>query len=192
MSDSDMGRSEGLHAAEVIRAKWVWFILLGLALMAAGGVAIVLPAISTIAATKVLGTVLCLGGVVQIVQSSKIQHWLGFMWHMLLGIFAAIGGVLIYIDSLYGVVAITILIAVIFAILGVSQIAFALKVRRMAAWYWFLVSGGMALLASALLVMKLPYSQSFTPATVAGISLLFTGWAYVAITLASSKTGPRR
>ncbi len=192
MSNSDMARSEGLHAAEVIRAKWAWFILLGLALMAAGCVAIILPAISTIAAAKVLGTVLCLGGIVQIVQSAKIQNWLGFMWHMLLGIFAAIGGALIYIDSLYGVVAITILIAVIFAVLGVSQIAFALKVRHMAAWHWFLVSGAMALLASALLVMKLPYSQSFTPATVAGISLLFTGWAYVAITLASSKAGPPR
>ena len=114
------------------------------------------------------------------------------MWHMLLGIFAAIGGVLIYIDSLYGVVAITILIAIIFAILGVSQIAFALRVRRMAAWYWFLVSGVIALLAAAMLVMKLPYSQSFTPATVAGFSLLITGWAYVALTLASLRVGPQR
>jgi uncharacterized membrane protein HdeD (DUF308 family) len=191
MSNSDADRSEGLHTAGIIRAQWVWFILLGVVLMAAGGVAIVLPAISTIAAGKILGTVLCLGGFVQIVQSSKIQNWLGFMWHLLLGIFAAIGGVLIYIDTHYGFVAITILIAIIFAVLGVSQIAFALKVRRMAAWYWFLVSGGIALLASALLVMKLPYSQSFTPATVAGLSLLFTGWAYVAIALASSKSGPR-
>jgi uncharacterized membrane protein HdeD (DUF308 family) len=153
MSNSDAGRSEGLHTAQIIQAQWVWFILLGIVLMAAGCVAIVLPAISTIAAGKILGTVLCFGGFVQIVQSSKIQNWLGFMWHLLLGIFAAIGGVLIYIDSLYGVVAITILIAIIFAVLGVSQIAFALKVRRMTAWQWFLVSGGIALLASALLVM---------------------------------------
>jgi uncharacterized membrane protein HdeD (DUF308 family) len=185
MSNSNAGRDEGVHTAEVIRAQWVWFILLGVALLAAGGVAIVLPVISTIAAGKILGTVLCLGGFVQIVQSSKIQNWLGFMWHLLLGIFAAIGGVAIYIDTHYGFVAITILIAVIFAVLGVSQIAFALKVRRMEAWYWFLVSGGIALLASVLLVMKLPYSQSFTPATVAGVSLLFTGWAYIAITLAA-------
>jgi uncharacterized membrane protein HdeD (DUF308 family) len=192
MSQTDMGENEGLHAAEVIRAKWVWFILLGLALMVAGCVAIILPAISTIAPGQVLGTVLCLGGAVQIVQSSKILNWIGFMWHMLLGIFATIGGVLIYIDSLYGVVAITVLIAIIFAVLGVSQIAFALKVRRMVAWHWFLVSGGMALLASVLLVIKLPYSQSFTPATVAGISLIFTGWAYVALTLASSQAGPQR
>lgn len=192
MSNSEAGRSEGAHTAGIIRAQWVWFILLGIVLMAAGGVAIVLPVISTIAAGKILGTVLCLGGFVQIVQSSKIQNWLGFMWHLLLGIFAAIGGVLIYIDSYYGFVAITILIAIIFAVLGVSQIAFALKVRRMAAWYWFLVSGGIALLASVLLLMKLPYDQSFTPATVAGVSLLFTGWAYVAITLASLKVGPQR
>lgn len=192
MSNSDAGRGEGAHTAEIIRAQWVWFILLGIVLMAAGCVAIILPAISTIAAGKILGTVLCLGGLVQVVQSSKIQNWLGFMWHLLLGILATIGGALIYIDSHYGFVAITILIAVIFAVLGVSQIAFALKVRRMAAWHWFLVSGGIALLVSALLVMKLPYSQSFTPATVAGISLLFTGWAYVAIALASLKTGLQR
>jgi uncharacterized membrane protein HdeD (DUF308 family) len=36
--------------------------------------------------------------------------------------------------------------------------------------------------------MKLPYSHSFTPATIAGVSLLFTGWAYVAIALASRET----
>jgi uncharacterized membrane protein HdeD (DUF308 family) len=58
----------------------------------------------------------------------------------------------------------------------------------MAAWHWFLVSGGVALVVSALLLMKLPYSHSFTPATIAGVSLLCTGWAYVAIALASRGT----
>ena len=179
---------EGLNAAAVIRSRWVWFVLLGLVLMVAGAVSIALPALTTIAAERILATVLCLGGIAQIIQASKVANWLGFMWHLLLGVFATIGGVLIYIDSLYGVVAITILIAVIFAVLGVSQIAFALKVRRMAAWQWFLVSGAIALVVAALLPMRLPYSHSFTPATIAGISLLFTGWAYVAISLASRDT----
>jgi len=190
MSNDEVEVSEGVHTAAIIRSQWVWFILLGLALMVAGSVAIILPAISTIAASQVLATVLCLGGVVQIIQASKVTNWLGFMWHMLLGIVAAIGGTLIYLDSLYGVIAITILVAIIFAILGVSQIAFAIKVRRMAASHWFLVSGAIALAVSVLLVMKLPYSHSFTPATVAGVSLLMTGWAYVAIALASHKNAP--
>ncbi|HYI03967.1 MAG TPA: HdeD family acid-resistance protein, partial [Reyranella sp.] len=59
-----------------------------------------------------------------------------------------------------------------------------------AGWYWFLVSGAIALGAAVLLVMKLPYSHSFTPATVAGVSLLFAGWAYVAMALAA-RTGER-
>jgi uncharacterized membrane protein HdeD (DUF308 family) len=49
------------------------------------------------------------------------------------------------------------------------------------------VSGCVALVVSALLLMKLPYGHSFTPATVAGISRAFGGWAYVALALASRK-----
>jgi uncharacterized membrane protein HdeD (DUF308 family) len=127
---------------------------------------------------------------VQIVQATKMLHWTGFTWHLLLGILAAVGGVLIYMDPFAGVVALTLLIAVIFAVHGVTQIGFAVKVRSQAGWHWFLVSGVIALVAAVLLVMKLPYSHSFTPATVAGVSLLFAGWAYVAMALAA-RTGER-
>lgn len=50
-----------------------------------------------------------------------------------------------------------------------------------------MLSGCVALLAGGLLVMKLPYSHSFTPATVGGASLVFAGWAYLAIALASRR-----
>lgn len=186
MSTDEEYRSEGPNPVAAIRSNRGWFVLLGLVLMLAGAIAIVLPSLSTIAAERILGTVLCLGGLVQVIQASKVPNWLGFASHLLLGLFATIGGALIYIDSLFAVVAITILIAVIFAILGVSQIVFAFKVRRIPAWYWFLVSGGIALIVAGALLIKLPYGHSFTPATIAGVSLLFTGWAYVAIARASS------
>jgi len=48
-------------------------------------------------------------------------------------------------------------------------------------WHWFLISGCVALIVTGLLVMKLPYGHTFTPATVGGVSLLFAGWAYIAI-----------
>lgn len=52
-----------------------------------------------------------------------------------------------------------------------------------------MISGCVALVVTVLLVMKLPHTRSFTPATVAGASLLFAGWAYVAMALASRKAG---
>ena len=178
-----------LHTAEVFRTKWLWLVLLGAVLMLAGIVAILLPAVSEIAASKVLGTVLIVSGLVQIMQSAKMLGWLGFIWHLLLGILAVIGGALIYLNPFAGVIAITILIAIIFAVHGVTQVGFAIRVRRQPGWYWFLLSGCIALAVSVLLILKLPYSHSFTPATVAGVSLLFAGWAYVAMALASRKAG---
>jgi uncharacterized membrane protein HdeD (DUF308 family) len=177
------------HTADAFRTKWLWLVLLGGVLILAGAVAILLPAISEIAASKVLGSVLIVSGVIQIMQAAKMLDWLGFIWHLLLGILAAVGGTLIYLNPFAGVIAITILIAIIFAIHGATQVAFAMKVRRQPGWHWFLISGCIALVVSLLLIMKLPYSHSFTPATIAGASLMFAGWAYVAMALASRKAG---
>jgi uncharacterized membrane protein HdeD (DUF308 family) len=191
MSVDYTGRSERQHAAEIIRSNWIWFILLGSVLMVAGVLAIMVPAISSVAASKLLGAVLVVSGILQIFQASKVLHWIGFMWHLLLGILAVVGGALIYADPFAGVVAITILIAIVFAIHGVTQIVFAWRMRRQSGWQWFLVSGFIALIVSTLLAIKLPYSHSFTPATLAGVSLLFAGWAYVAMALTSRKAAAR-
>jgi uncharacterized membrane protein HdeD (DUF308 family) len=179
-----------LHTADAFRTKWLWLVLLGGVLILAGALAILLPAISEIAASKVLGSVLIVSGMLQIMQAAKMLDWLGFIWHLLLGILAAVGGTLIYLNPFAGVIAITILIAIVFAVHGATQVAFAMKVRPQPGWHWFLISGCIALAVSLLLIMKLPYSHSFTPATIAGASLMFAGWAYVAMALASRKAGP--
>ena len=123
------------HTADVFRANWLWLVLLGAVLVAAGVVAILVPAVSTIAASKVLGSVLIVSGIVQVMQSAKMLSWIGFIWHLLLGILAAIGGALIYMDPFAGVIALTLLIAIIFAVHGATQVAFAWKVRRQPGWY---------------------------------------------------------
>ena len=53
MSTEYAGREERLHTAEVFRDKWVWLVLLGSVLIAAGAAAILVPAVSEIAASKV-------------------------------------------------------------------------------------------------------------------------------------------
>lgn len=181
------------HAALIFRENWLWLLLLGGVLILAGVASIVVPAISDYAASRVLGTVLIASGVVQTMQSAKMGNWMGnwmgFMWQMLLGILATIGGVLIYVEPFSSILAITILIAVIFAVHGLTQVAFATHIRNRMGWRWFLISGCVALLAGVVLMIKLPYTHSFTPATIAGTSLLFAGWAYIAMALAARK-GP--
>lgn len=188
MDPVEAERGEDHHIAGFFQSHWLLFILLGGLLIAAGGVAIVVPAISSIAANEVLGLVLIFVGIVQIAQSGKMKGEAQFAWHLTLGVLAAVGGVFVYLNPFEGVVTLTILMAIVFALHGLTQIAFALRVRRLRGWSWFLLSGCVALLVAALLVMRLPYGHTFTPATVGGVSLLFAGWAYAAMALVSRQS----
>lgn len=137
---------ERRHTAEIFRDSWLWLTL--------------------------LGSVLAVRGLVQVMQPAKVPDWMGFIWHLTLGILATVGGALIY-SPFAGVTALTLVIAGIFAIHGVTPIAFAVEVRGRMGWHWFLISGCIAFVVAVLLVLKSPYSHSFTPATGAGASLLF-------------------
>jgi uncharacterized membrane protein HdeD (DUF308 family) len=187
MNAGTAGRDDRLFVAESFRSHWLLFILVGGLLIVAGGVAIVVPAISSIAPNEALGLVLLFVGIVQIVQSGKMRRETPFAWHLTLGFLAAIGGVLVYLDPFPGIVTITVLIAIVLTVHGATQIAFAAKVRRVTGWRGFVTSGCIALIMAGLLVMKLPYSHSFTPATLGGVSLLSAGWAYIAIAGASRR-----
>lgn len=185
MASVEKNGTERRNIADILGSHWLLFILVGGLLIVAGGVAIIVPAISSIAPNEVLGLVLMFVGIVQLAQSGKMLRATVFAWYLTLGLLAAIGGVFVYLDPFAGVVTSMVLMAVVFALHGLTQIIFAVKVQRMKGWYWFLVSGCGALLVAGLLMMKLPYGHTFTPATIGGASLVFAGWAYVAIAIAA-------
>ncbi|WEX10754.1 HdeD family acid-resistance protein [Chelativorans sp. AA-79] len=169
---------------EPLHAKWRWFLALGVVLAIAGTLAVALPAVSTFAASAVLGAVLALAGAVKMVQSLRVKEWSGFIWQELTGAVELVGGILIYFNPLKGALAITLLIALVFLVHGILQIALAFRVRKENGWGWFAVSGLVALAASAALTLKLPYTRIYSPGAIAGISLLVAGGAYIAIALA--------
>ena len=174
-------------AVDSFRSHWVLFAAVGGMFILASAVAILVPALSSIAPNEVLGLVLLLVGLAQIVQSGKMQQTALFAWCLAVGGVAAVGGVLVYIEPFPGVVIKTLVMALVFALHGLTQVAFAVKVRRLRGWPWFVLAGVVALLAGGLLVMKLPYNHSFTPATVGGVSLGVTGLAYLVVALAARR-----
>jgi len=163
---------------------------LGIVLVVCGALAVALPAVSTFAASVVLGFVLALAGIVKMVQSLRVKEWSGFIWQELTGAVELVGGILIYFNPLKGALAITLLIALVFLVQGILQIALAVRVRKQEGWYWFAIAGLVALAASAALTLKLPYTAIYTPGTIAGISLLVAGGAYIAIALTLRRARP--
>jgi uncharacterized membrane protein HdeD (DUF308 family) len=175
--------------ADTFRSHWLLFFLVGALLLVAGLVAMIVPTVSSIAPNEVLGLVLAFVGIVQIAQSGKMLGEGLFAWHLALGVLAAIGGVFVYLDPFRGVVTIMALMAIVFAAHGLTQMAFGARIRQLRGWHWFVISGFIALAVAGLLTMSLPYGHTFTPATVGGVSLVFAGWAYVAVALDSRNGG---
>ena len=178
------------HHAATLHTKWGWFLAVGIVLAAGGAAAVALPAVSTFATSVVLGAVLALAGVVKMVQSLQVKEWHGFIWQELTGAVEVVGGVLIFFSPLKGALAITLLIALVLLLEGVLQIALAFRVRNEDGWHWFVISGLVALAASAALALKLPYTRTYEPGIVAGISLLVAGAAHVAIALTLRRAKP--
>jgi len=82
MSTDYTGDPEQRHTAVVFRDNWLWLVILGVVLILAGALAILVPAVSEIPASKILGSVLVVSGIVQIMQSGKMLNWVGFIWHL--------------------------------------------------------------------------------------------------------------
>lgn len=188
MSGISAGQFDHQQRTALLRAKWGWFLLLGVALIAFGIFAVVMPAVSTYAASVILAIALMGAGIVKMIQSLQVREWSGFVWQELTGAVELVGGILIYLYPLKGAIAITLMIALVLFAQGVLQILLAAKIRQETGWNWLLTSGLVALAASAALTLKLPYTRYYTPGTVVGISLLIGGVAYVAIALTLRRT----
>lgn len=182
-----MAAIEIRNTAELVWARWPWFLLLGIVLIIAGAAALALPVLARIAASVVLGIVLIIVGVVKIIEGLQVKQWAGSVWQLLLGAVEVVGGILIYLNPLKGALAITLLIAIVFMVQGLLQIALAFRLRPQEGWGWMVLAGLVSLAVTVTMVMKVRYTNFDTPGTVAGIALMVAGWAYVVIALANRR-----
>ena len=163
------------------RRKWKGFLGLGILLLAGGVLCLLLPVFSEFAASTIFGFVLMAIGVVKIIQSLWVKSWAGFVWQELSGAVELVGGIMICLNPLKGALAITLLIAIVVFVHGFLQIAMSLKIRPEGGWWWFTLSGIIAWMASAALVLKWPLIRDLPSGSIAGIALLIAGLAYVGI-----------
>lgn len=177
----------GLSDQGLVRLQSGKIIALGAALIVCGIVAIASPALSTMVVTLFLGLVIGVSGLVKITQSFLLKGWSGFLWQFLVGLIELLGGLLVYLNPMKGALAITLVIALVLLAEGLAQFALAVRMRAHRGSGWMFLSSVVTIIAGFALAMHLPGTGSYTPGALVGISLLFAGWAYIAIALAARR-----
>jgi uncharacterized membrane protein HdeD (DUF308 family) len=181
------GVAEELHD---LRRNWGWFLALGVALIAAGTLAILYPVLATFTTIEVFGFLLLFGAGVEAVSAFRAPRWGGLFLHLFTGLLYLFIGTVIVERPGLGAAGYTLMMAVFFVAAGLVRIVFALT-QRFSGWGWALLSGAVSLLLGILIWRDLPASALWVIGTFVGIEMLFNGWMWVMLGLAArSLPGP--
>jgi uncharacterized membrane protein HdeD (DUF308 family) len=156
-----------------------WFIALGVVFIVGGVIALALPFMASVAAALVVGWVLLLVGIATLIHAWQVSTWGGVLWQVIIGLIILIGGLATIINPIAAAVGLTLLIGIVYFLKGIAQIIMGFNLRPLRPWGWVLGAGVLAALVGLIIIFSWPLSGAWVLGTLAGISLIISGWAYV-------------
>jgi uncharacterized membrane protein HdeD (DUF308 family) len=170
------------HELNALRGHWFWFVLLGIALVVLGTIALGSVVIASLATAVALGILILLGGVAETVGAFWCRGWSGFFLHLLSGVLSIVIGVLFLRAPVGALLALTLLVASFLMVGGIFKIVAAVS-YRFAAWGWPLLSGIIDLILGVLIWQEWPASALWVIGLFVGINLVFRGFNWIGLGL---------
>ncbi len=167
-----------------LESAHAWLFWGGVAMVVLGVAAVVFPLVSTVVVELLVGWVLLLSGAVMLWGSFSIHGTGPFFAALLTSLLSVAVGVFMLFNPPAGVLALTLMLALVFMVDGAFEIVFAFELRPYTGWGWMLASGLASVLASILIAAGWPQISSVLLGLLLGLNFISSGLAYV--TLASA------
>jgi uncharacterized membrane protein HdeD (DUF308 family) len=168
------------HELQAIRGKWIWLVVLGIALIVLGTVLLGSPVIATLATVTALGVLILLAGGIEIVGAFWCQEWSGFFLVLLSGVLGVVVGLMLLGNPIQGGIALTVLLASFLFVGGIFK-AVAAIAHRFEGWGWLLLSGAIDIALGVLIWLELPMSGLTIIGVLVGICLIFRGVSWLMV-----------
>ena len=162
---------------------WRLFLAEGIVLIVLGVIALLAPHFFTVAIVISLGWILLIGGTLLIIRALSLFNMPGFGLWLFMGLLQFVIGYLFLAQPLEGILTLTMLMTLFFALEGVAKISFALMMRPLAHWGTVLFSGLTALFLALVVWMSWPGTAEWLLGLLFGINMLLGGWSLVTISL---------
>lgn len=180
-----------------IRDHWVLFVAEGVALIALGLVAIIVPSIAASYLTVALGWVFLGSGAIGLAATFWARQAPGFWWSLISALLALLVGVILVVNEtheLYGGLLgwpfetagpLRLILVLFFLVEGGASIMFAVEHRRQFSgrWAWMLASGAVDIVLASIIIFNLPGTSSWTVGLLVGINMILGGSALLAMGL---------
>jgi uncharacterized membrane protein HdeD (DUF308 family) len=164
-----------------------WSIALSILLILAGLFALLVPDISGIGVTLFIGWAILISGIFHLVFAFKSHTTSTVLWELLLGVVYLFTGVYLVMHPLAGLITLTLFLACYLFFEGVFEIIQSFQVRPRHGSGWLLFDGIITLLLAILIWRSWPSSTIWVIGTLIGISMLFSGFSRLMLSLAAKR-----
>jgi uncharacterized membrane protein HdeD (DUF308 family) len=152
-----------------------WLFGEGIVFFLLGFVAIWAPFFSTLALDYCYGAVLLVGGMVQLVRAVKTWGIRGSLPAFLWSLVTIGAGVIMLINPIMGILALTIVLACFFIIEGFFKFALYYNHLNLDKSFWLVISALVSVVLGCMILFSLPSSAFWVPGLFLGIDLIFLG-----------------
>ena len=164
-----------------IHRHWGLFLFEGIVLIVLGTLAVLVPAVASVAATVVFGWILLISGLVGLVATFRAQGSPGFVWSLISALLGIAAGVILLSMPVEGALTLTAVLIAFLLVEGLATVLFALEHRKGSSgrWSWVLTSGIVDLVLGVMLLAGLPGTAVWALGLLIGINMIFGGWSLV-------------
>jgi uncharacterized membrane protein HdeD (DUF308 family) len=162
---------------------WKWLMALGIIMLIGGVIALFNPFAASLAVEFIAGAVFLIAGAVQLwLAFTASGQDTGDRWLSgILGAALILLAVALIANPLAGLVTLTLLVAVLFGVMGILRIALAFRARPREGWGWILASGILSLILAAVILVGLPGAAMGILGILLGIDLVMSGAVSLAL-----------
>ncbi|MFT7136345.1 HdeD family acid-resistance protein [Sulfitobacter sp.] len=182
-----MNPADEFPFADGIKRSRNVMIGLGVVMILMGFAAIVFPLISTLGVVWMTAVMLIIASIAQTIGAFSYPKWGGVILGLLIAAVWLIGGLYLMIFPLEGVFVLTIILAAMFLSEGVIKTVLSFRMRPLSGWGWLLFDGLITAVLGAVLIWQMPSAALWALGTLAGISIIISGWTLIMIPIAVSR-----
>jgi uncharacterized membrane protein HdeD (DUF308 family) len=180
-------------AERVARAHWRVLLIEGIALVLFGILALFIPPFVSIGIASSIGWILLFGGIAALILYSRIYQAPGYRFLLSAAVLGVIAGLAVLMRPLAGVISLTVILVVCFAVVGVAKLTYPLErfpnVAASRGWIW--ASGAFDLILAALIFMGLPENALWAPGLLFAVNMVLGGIALITVALRERRAAAR-
>ena len=164
-----------------------WSIALSVLLIVTGLFAILIPSISGIVITLFFGWAMIFSGITHFLFAFKTHTTGTLIWELFIGAVYLFTGVYLILHPLSALVALTLILAVYLFFEGVVEIIQFFQLRPRHGAGWLLVDAAVTLILAIMIWRSWPASTVWVIGTLVGISMIFSGFSRLMLSLAARR-----